>query len=513
MISDDFVSQISNSSSISKSTNHQQKKQRIEGNQTPKQHKLKEITQEEVWLFLAFIVDVCANQIQDLWDHLEESPHIKIRTYRNVRENLSFDVVQLVETFNQSSNSTIDVCGDVSLDEQIWEWFGDSGFLAFIPRKPHSTGLKVMALSTSLQSSQRPVCVSILPDNVNPRFTANESLQVFFSNDHWFFLFKLTKTKQWASKALENRCVSITADAWFGNLNWLRNFKSIPTTFSVSSNQFKFLPLFSSGLKFHEFREFSDGEVIVSVWNDHAIVVSASNAWSVPDSSPQKRMGTDFLHHFSKLSEDALNNLKIWGLDDLQKLSEWLALPISGSTNVLAHRISRHPVDFEEIVLETSDDALKKQLEKLTKAQLKDLLQRKYHVTSSGKKEKLIIKLMRLESDPVKRKKGDIKQFLEKTCTTLRDEKPKISTHYAHTFNNVDKFNRLMGFVNFKPRISNDNMLFLTGMINIALVNSWVLFVDSKSLLISEQEEEWKLKRAVKKLSRDLWQHLNSKFK
>ena len=53
--------------------------------------------------------------------------------------------------------------------------------------------------------------------------------------------------------------------------------------------------------------------------------------------------------------------------------------------------------------------------------------------------------------------------------------KPIIQDHYGTTFNSVDRFNKLLGRVSFKPKCMDMDMRLLTGVISAAIVQAWVL--------------------------------------
>lgn len=73
--------------------------------------------------------------------------------------------------------------------------------------------------------------------------------------------------------------------------------------------------------------------------------------------------------------------------------------------------------------------------------------------------------------------KEEIQTFLTPTKTSVDPAKPTMTQHYALTFNSVDRINKLVGYINYLPRVDTD-MLQLVSIIQIAIVQTWALIGD-----------------------------------
>ncbi len=71
-----------------------------------------------------------------------------------------------------------------------------------------------------------------------------------------------------------------------------------------------------------------------------------------------------------------------------------------------------------------------------------------------------------------------INEFVGPTKKTMGFKKPPVTTHYGNTFNAVDRFNSLVSMISFSKRITDLNLRVLIGLIEVALVQPWVLLYD-----------------------------------
>src|SRR5579885_3431448 len=92
-----------------------------------------------------------------------------------------------------------------------------------------------------------------------------------------------------------------------------------------------------------------------------------------------------------------------------------------------------------------------------------------------------------------------IETFLFPTMVTTGESKPIIQAHYSQSFSHVDRFNKLMGYVGFKPTIINKKKLVLIGLIQTAIVQSWVL-INHYLLAHSDEQECTSLQQHAKGL-------------
>jgi hypothetical protein len=80
--------------------------------------------------------------------------------------------------------------------------------------------------------------------------------------------------------------------------------------------------------------------------------------------------------------------------------------------------------------------------------------------------------------------------------------RPPINQHYAETFNHVDKFNRLLGEMTYRPPCRDIFSRLVTGLISVAIVNSWALVQDHRAR--TDDEEKISLKASARELYLEL---------
>ena len=85
------------------------------------------------------------------------------------------------------------------------EYYGESKFRVFIPRKPKDTGLRAYLHCFRLNMTGQPVCVHILPDFILPFFKPIDVLDDAIAS------------------CSANIPIQITIDAFFGNIDWMMN--------------------------------------------------------------------------------------------------------------------------------------------------------------------------------------------------------------------------------------------------------------------------------------------------
>jgi hypothetical protein len=86
--------------------------------------------------------------------------------------------------------------------------------------------------------------------------------------------------------------VSITADSWYGSLRYLLSNKLKHVTLALGGNSDvrQHIEFFSHGLKFHEFRAFKRGNLIVTLWQNNELVCCGSTEFTI---EPQTQMSLE----------------------------------------------------------------------------------------------------------------------------------------------------------------------------------------------------------------------------
>jgi hypothetical protein len=96
----------------------------------------------------------------------------------------------------------------------------------------------------------------------------------------------------------------------------------------------------TKGLTVHEYRVFSKGDILLSIWMDNNLVISASNMFTFEDSPEKAPHINDIRNPKPYLSFDAVERLENFRTDDLKSLNQRIGLPMSGNKTQLAFRIA-----------------------------------------------------------------------------------------------------------------------------------------------------------------------------
>ena len=115
-------------------------------------------------------------------------------------------------------------------------------------------------------------------------------------------------------------------------------------------------------------------------------------------------------------------------------------------------------------------------------------LQLIFYLCLAGNKERKARRLARWEcySSAPERLRQQILNYLHPTATHPDSSKPPIPDLYSNEFNIVDRFNKIRSMIKFKPRIGSEDMRLLIGLIENAIVETWVLFKDWKGDTLTE---------------------------
>lgn len=110
----------------------------------------------------------------------------------------------------------------------------------------------------------------------------------------------------------------IITDAWFGYLNWLKKNHNLFFTSAVNYGKYPGLfDVLSFGLKYHENRVFTNGDVIVSLFEDNDLMITASTMFSAASPINLDREG-----HYRGVNTSVLKPiLSLTDIDSLQTLS------------------------------------------------------------------------------------------------------------------------------------------------------------------------------------------------
>ena len=109
--------------------------------------------------------------------------------------------------------------------------------------------------------------------------------------------------------------------------SWMECHKSLSLTFTLSTSQADGLwQLFGHGLGFKQYQTFSNGKIIVTLFNNAALVITASTAFKFTNEDPTvltpfQALETNMSDPTIQLSESDIKLLLNLSLDGLKKLA------------------------------------------------------------------------------------------------------------------------------------------------------------------------------------------------
>lgn len=456
-----------------------------------------------------------ARSMTNLWDGSPQYGSLGQNKYNKLRKYFNFPYGAAFEIFNRNQRGLVTVGSDVAIDESSWAYHGPTDFHVFLPRKPEPNMIRAYTAAMPLAITNRPYCVGVLPDIRRPTYSDAEILG-------------------WSKELLHGRdCFPVcdclvqdgagwTVDKFFGNLSHLESSPNQRLTMAISAKRLGAIGVIGKlGLKHQETRMFRKGNILLSVYADNKVLWTVSNCFGVKESlDPDLRYrGTNMSRNVPCLSEQAYQNLLGWQKGDLQSLAQRLGVSNSGkSKEVLAQKIAlrasplevQQTLDFlvdihheaaprpSAIPPPLADDAplppLAEPLQSLRKPTLdetvaklstlkKDVLKQhlaNLHHGAAGNKPDLVHRLAKAmhNTKSSTQRTLEIEAFLGTPRKYREGSKPPLVAHYAATFNGVDRFDSLTSQISFKIRKGSENWRIFTALLQIAIVNAWILYVE-----------------------------------
>lgn len=487
--------------------------------------------EDDVFGLVAMILDICGRQVHQFRDYVRDPERrvgLSANRYEDLKAHLDFNMEDLISAFNDSLKESIVVGGHGVVDESMLPWHGKSPFSITIPRKPKSTGLRMYVVCFPLASTGQPVAFHVIPDIRSPTYGGREVLDIVYD------------------QLPADRILSITADSFFGNLNWMTTHQDRFLTLAIPKNSDpKLFELFSKDLAHHEFRSFAKGDLVVTLWLDESLVITASTRYKTKRPGESSREGSyrgiDFNSQREKLSLPTIHILEKLPQDQLEILAKKCGISTSGSRSDLAFRIggrlpprvtSGDPGPSTEIGNSAenppSENPLKERATELQKnsktselkeicgdlglsksnqnqhAQKKNSKETKEMTKNSsigGNKFDLAMRIVRFRekgggSDA---QEAEIQAFLRPSRTSTR--RPTLINDYFLSFNGVDRLNKLRSYFEFHPRINSEKFLILIHVIRMSFIQSWSLFTSWNG---NEENEERNLRDAARSLAEEL---------
>lgn len=457
----------------------------------------------DVEAFLGMLLAMCIGDYPRQRDFIRNTKHggLTHHQFERVKKHLSFHEETMFSLLNQAFKEHWQA-GKVSvLQECLWPWSGDHPGVIFIPQKVNSSGFKVHCLCVKSTQTQRPYCFHFLPD----LYANGEPLS------------PETVLNNVKSTALEYMPGStLVMGMWYTLFDWVEFNKDFPVVGSLKTNQVPYIDLFSYNLKHKEFRTFTNGNVILTVFADDEVVRTVTNSFHIvsPKETDLVQLSIPSSIPFSptRLSEDALINLQQWSLRDLKSLAHAIGESTEGTTRDLAYRISGHqqPIVSSSLLTSQEDETIVDSGQDLEAVSA--VTKESPFVLSTEPLERAGIKRKSMDRSIRKEKKrhlGDssissVLKFLDPTGhVQSNDDVPEIIQFYRQSIETMEKFRKLHIEIQYKFRCGSAKLCWLINCLLIAVVNSWVIWLDLHEEEAMEDDSEM-LKAFVKQLSDEL---------
>ena len=266
------------------------------------------ITPDKLLLLIGFILEAGFQKKVDLRTHLRDNNSgTSLRYLWGIfSKYIEFDETYLFNLFNTNYKKYVEPGGHFSLDEQIWHWNGEDPSCIYIPRKPNPNGFKIICICAWLTSSRRPYCYHFIPDLANDKITPSLALDCTL-------------------QLLPRKRTSVTADCWFGSLNWLEHNKDSLYTLAIGANQRPYLTrVFALNLKPSEWRTFTNDKIVMTVFADNKLMVTATTCFDVlldPIFKIKSQSAVELTDLKPRFSVEAAEIFSSLPLDDLKVLS------------------------------------------------------------------------------------------------------------------------------------------------------------------------------------------------
>ncbi|MBA2655051.1 MAG: hypothetical protein H0U71_08325 [Gammaproteobacteria bacterium] len=261
-----------------------------------------EIIEKDIYDYIMIIIVICYHKyptLQHYWKNNQSIPMSKSR-YDTVNQFLAFNPKVLVEIFNKQASESVTIGQHSVVDESMLRYEGDTAYQIVMPRKPTDTGLRVYGHCFPLTRTNRPFYYYLLLDIQVPNLTSTEVLD--------------NLVLRWKDPLQ----FTLSGDSYFGGIYWLLANQNYPTTLAIRTNDTAIshlLPLLGYQLKYQEYRIFKKGDVIVTLWLDNALVITASTAFV---STKQHLLEGQYRGY---VTSNILPSLSINGIQILEQLS------------------------------------------------------------------------------------------------------------------------------------------------------------------------------------------------
>lgn len=269
--------------------------------------------QKDVILYVSVLLEAMGRRVHNLKDWIRgktgerHKNGISASRYEAFRTYISFDYVEFFHLFNKGLRAVVHVGGCGTVDEMMWPWLAVHEWVVFIERKPSDTGIRVYVWTFFLTRTGHPIVYMIIPDIRIPFFTGAEVMDNIVAN-------------------MPPKEVEVVSDSFFGNWDWMKRFPLFNFTSAINFTKYEEeLKVMAYNLKYNENRVFTDGKVMVSLFQDNKLMITASTFFSstpppLITSRSHKGVNTSTAPPLLTMEDTlALKNLSVDGLRALSK--------------------------------------------------------------------------------------------------------------------------------------------------------------------------------------------------
>ena len=263
-----------------------------------------------------------------LWNCIEPSSSLEFYLKKSERPGLTRYFWERIVSFFEYNEGfffasihnifkeQISLGGNGCIDETMWKWTGQDSRIVFIERKPKSMGWKVITMAVAFSKVNLPY-LYFMPDVGTSALNVSTVLDT---------IKKILPVK-----------IPLTMDAWFGSPDWMQSNKDISITCCVSQQRLSHVwNVLSHNLKCGQYRIFTNGSIIVSVFADEKIMKTATTFFRIRNNQQSSsndnnsneiildnKQSIDYIQP-PRLSASSIPILQQHSLEDLKALASCL---------------------------------------------------------------------------------------------------------------------------------------------------------------------------------------------
>jgi hypothetical protein len=273
----------------------------------------------DILKFISCIIEVMGRRIHFLQAFVRGKERhgdgITVSKWEHLHRLLAFDTKVFFDLFNKGLQSIVKVGGEGTMDEMMLPWTAFHELVVTIERKPNERGVRVYVWTFYLTRSGHPIVFMVIPDIRIPFFTGTQVMDNVAAN-------------------MPPRTVSVVTDAFFGNLEWLQAHSAYNYTSALNfHHNLADFTLLSHKLGYHQNRVFIYKDVVVSLFVDNNLMITASTVFqhqSLASAALTRHYrGINFASTQPRLTLEDTLKLKVLSSDGLRALCKSLGYSAS----------------------------------------------------------------------------------------------------------------------------------------------------------------------------------------